>query len=67
MANIKVLIVDDSVVFRSQIKAALEGVAGISVVGVASNGKIAIEKLSQMQVDVVTLDLEMLLALFFRI
>lgn len=54
-----VLIVDDSIVFRSQIKAALEGVAGISVVGVAANGKIALDKLAQLKVDLITLDLEM--------
>lgn len=55
----RVLIVDDSVVFRSQIKAALEGAALIEVVGVANNGKIAIQKLGQLSVDLVTLDMEM--------
>jgi two-component system chemotaxis response regulator CheB len=55
----RVLIVDDSVVFRSQIKAALVGVPGIEVVGVATNGKIALQKLAQSSVDVVTLDMEM--------
>lgn len=55
----RVLIVDDSVVFRSQIKVALEGVPGITVAGVAANGKIALEKMEQSKVDVVVLDLEM--------
>ncbi|MFM8314605.1 MAG: response regulator, partial [Deltaproteobacteria bacterium] len=59
MANINVLIVDDSLVFRSQIKAALTNVPGITVVGSASNGKIALEKLSTLKVDLMTLDLEM--------
>lgn len=55
----KVLIVDDSVVFRSQIAASLQSVNGIEVVGSASNGKIALQRLEQLSVDIVTLDMEM--------
>jgi two-component system chemotaxis response regulator CheB len=55
----RVLVVDDSVVFRSQIKGALEGIEGVEVVGSANNGKIAIQKLQQVPVDLITLDLEM--------
>ena len=56
----RVLIVDDSVVFRSQIKAALEGSALIEVVGAANNGKIALQKLAQKSgVELITLDMEM--------
>lgn len=55
----RVLIVDDSVVYRSQIKAALANQSGIEVVGAASNGKIALEMLDQKPVDVMTLDMEM--------
>jgi len=55
----RVLIVDDSVVFRSQIKSALEGVGNIEVVGTANNGKIALQKLAQSSVDLITLDMEM--------
>lgn len=55
----RVLIVDDSVVFRSQIKASLEGIEGIEVVGAANNGKIALQKLAQSSVDLITLDMEM--------
>jgi two-component system chemotaxis response regulator CheB len=56
----RVLIVDDSVVFRSQIKAALEGSALIEVVGTATNGKTALQKLTQTSgVDLITLDMEM--------
>jgi two-component system chemotaxis response regulator CheB len=57
--TLRVLIVDDSVVFRSQIKMALQEVPAIEVVGVANNGKIALEKLAQNSVDLVTLDMEM--------
>ncbi|WGL59131.1 chemotaxis-specific protein-glutamate methyltransferase CheB [Pigmentibacter sp. JX0631] len=55
----RVLVVDDSVVFRSQIKSALEENSEIVVVAVAANGKIALEKIEQNVVDVVILDLEM--------
>jgi two-component system chemotaxis response regulator CheB len=47
------------VVFRTQIKAALEGVPGIEVAGTANNGKIALQKLTQSSVDLITLDMEM--------
>ncbi|MGZ3742635.1 MAG: chemotaxis-specific protein-glutamate methyltransferase CheB [Pseudobdellovibrionaceae bacterium] len=59
MQKVRVLIVDDSVVFRSQIRSALERCPGIEVVGAANNGKIALQKLEQLSVDVVTLDMEM--------
>lgn len=57
--RIRVLIVDDSVVFRSQIRTAIERCPDIEVVGAANNGKIALQKLEQLSVDVVTLDMEM--------
>lgn len=56
---IKVLVVDDSIVFRTQISASLKDVEGVEVVGTAPNGKIAIQKLGQLSVDLVTLDMEM--------
>ncbi|RZA05080.1 MAG: chemotaxis-specific protein-glutamate methyltransferase CheB [Proteobacteria bacterium] len=59
MPNCRVLIVDDSTVYRSQIRAALEGVPGIEVVGFASNGRLACEVLKGKQVDLITLDMEM--------
>ncbi len=55
----KILVVDDSIVFRSQISASLSGVEGIEIVGTASNGKIAVAKLQQQQIDLITLDMEM--------
>lgn len=56
---IKVLIVDDSVVYRSQIRAALASIPFVEVVGVAHNGKVALERLTQINVDLMILDLEM--------
>lgn len=55
----RILVVDDSVVFRSQIRASLEGDARVQVVGTANNGKIALQRLSQGSVDLITLDMEM--------
>jgi two-component system, chemotaxis family, protein-glutamate methylesterase/glutaminase len=56
---IRVLIADDSVVYRSQIKVALTNLPGVEVVGVAANGKIAIDRLEQNPTDLLILDLEM--------
>lgn len=59
MQPIRILVVDDSIVYRSQIKAALSENKLFEVVGVASNGKLALEKITQMKVDLLILDLEM--------
>jgi two-component system chemotaxis response regulator CheB len=59
MTKVRVLIADDSVVYRSQIKAALSNSPFIEVVGAASNGRFAIERLLQAPVDLLILDLEM--------
>lgn len=56
---LRVLVVDDSVVFRTQISNALAKESGIEVAGTAAHGKIALQKLEQSSVDVVTLDMEM--------
>jgi two-component system, chemotaxis family, protein-glutamate methylesterase/glutaminase len=56
---LRILIVDDSVVFRSQIRSALESSELIEIAGVANNGKVALQKLAQMSVDLVVLDMEM--------
>jgi two-component system chemotaxis response regulator CheB len=55
----KVLVVDDSIVFRSQISTSLSGVENVQIVGSAPNGRIAIQKLQQTTVDLITLDMEM--------
>lgn len=57
--KIKVLIVDDSVVYRSQLRNAISTLDYCEVVAVASNGKMAIERLSQSAIDLMILDLEM--------
>ncbi len=57
----KVLIVDDSVVFRTTISTALSNIAEIEVVGTAANGRVALQKLEQqlVPIDLITLDMEM--------
>ncbi len=59
MDKIKVLIADDSVVYRSQIKMALSNLAWVEVTGVAANGKLALDRMQQAPVDLLILDLEM--------
>lgn len=59
MNKIRLLIVDDSVLFRSQIQLALKDCPDIEIVGAASNGKIACDKMSSQEIDVCTLDIEM--------
>lgn len=55
----RILVVDDSVVFRTQITQSLAGLPNIEVVGSAANGKIALQKIEQLSVDLITLDMEM--------
>ena len=55
----RILIVDDSVVFRSQIKAAVESSMKVTYLATAANGKIALQKLEAEGFDVMTLDMEM--------
>ena len=59
MNTVKVLIADDSVVYRSQVRAALAHFKWIEVVGAASNGRLAIENLKVTRADLLILDLEM--------
>lgn len=55
----RVLVVDDSGFFRRRIAEMLEADARIKVVGMAVNGKEAIEQVARLKPDVVTMDIEM--------
>ncbi len=57
--RIRVLVVDDSVVIRRLVTHALEADPLLEVVGAASNGVIALERIPQLNPDVITLDIEM--------
>ena len=59
MAKARVLVVDDSVVMRKLIGDVIESDADLTVAGVAANGKIALQKIPQVNPDLVTLDVEM--------
>lgn len=57
--KIRVLVVDDSVVIRRLVTHALEQDPVLEVVGAASNGVIALQRIPQFNPDVLTLDIEM--------
>lgn len=57
--KVKVLIADDSVVYRTQLRNAVQMIDYVEVVGVAANGRLAVDKLAHFPVDLLILDLEM--------
>ncbi len=59
MPKHRVLVVDDAVVMRRLLHVALEKEPDIEVVGSAPNGRIALQKITQVNPDIVTLDVEM--------
>ncbi len=56
---VKILVVDDTVIYRKAVSDILEELPDVKVVGVAHNGKIAISKIKSLQPDLLTLDIEM--------
>ena len=56
---IKVLVVDDSSLMRKVIKRILSGNSGIEIVGEAGDGQQALEQISKLKPDVITLDVHM--------
>lgn len=59
MSRIRVLVVDDSAFMRKIITDILAGSPEIEVIGKARNGQEAIEKVTMLRPDVVTMDIEM--------
>jgi two-component system response regulator NreC len=57
--NIKVFLADDHLLFRQGIKALLDKVADIEIVGESSDGKDAIAKVNRLKPDVVLMDITM--------
>jgi len=55
----KVLVVDDTTIYRKIVSDVLSELPGVEVVGVAHNGKIAIAKIATLKPDLLTLDIEM--------
>jgi two-component system chemotaxis response regulator CheB len=59
MNPIRILVVDDSVVMRRVICQILEGDPELEIAGWAANGRLALERIPQVNPDCVTLDVEM--------
>ncbi|MCU0424416.1 MAG: chemotaxis response regulator protein-glutamate methylesterase [Candidatus Kapabacteria bacterium] len=59
MKPIRVLIVDDSAFVRKALSTMLQSEPDIEIVGLANNGKEAVEKTAELKPDIITLDVEM--------
>jgi two-component system, chemotaxis family, protein-glutamate methylesterase/glutaminase len=59
MPLLKVLIVDDSALFRTLLSNILRGIPNCEVIGTASSGQTALQKIIELEPDLVTLDMEM--------
>lgn len=59
MANLRVLLIDDSVVVRRLLTEIISAEPDMDVVGVAATASIGIQKITQVQPDVIVLDVEM--------
>jgi two-component system chemotaxis response regulator CheB len=59
MDLVRVLVVDDTIVYRKIVSDVLKEIPGVEVVGSANNGKIALSRITQLKPDLVTLDIEM--------
>lgn len=57
--KLRVLVVDDTIVYRKAVSDVLALIPGVEVVGVAHNGKIAMSKVATLKPDLLTLDIEM--------
>jgi two-component system, chemotaxis family, protein-glutamate methylesterase/glutaminase len=57
--KLRVLVVDDTIVYRTSISDIIKEIPGAELVGVAHNGKIALAKIETLKPDILTLDIEM--------
>ena len=56
---LKIMVVDDTVVYRKIVSDVIAEIPGAEIVGSAHNGKAALLKLKTLQPDLLTLDIEM--------
>jgi two-component system, chemotaxis family, protein-glutamate methylesterase/glutaminase len=56
---LRVLVADDSSLFRRALADALSTIPDVEVVGSSPNGKLALQKIAELKPDVLTLDIEM--------
>ena len=59
MERVRMLVVDDSTLFRKVVRDVVASHPAVEVVGVASDGRQALEKIEQLQPDLITLDMQM--------
>ncbi len=57
--NLRILVVDDTIVYRKAISDIIEEIPGVELAGVAHNGEIALAKIKTLKPDLLTLDIEM--------
>lgn len=57
--KLRVLVVDDTIVYRKAVSDIIEEIPGVELAGVAHNGKIALAKVKTLKPDILTLDIEM--------
>lgn len=57
--KLRVLVVDDTAVYRKVVTEVLSDIPDIEVIGAANNGKIAMSKIASLRPDILTLDIEM--------
>ncbi len=57
--KLRVLVVDDTIVYRKAVSEIMESLPEVELVGVAHNGKIALSKIKSLKPDLITLDIEM--------
>ena len=58
-ADLRLLIVDDSALYRQAINAVVRDIPAVQIVGIARDGREAIKKIQSLNPDVLTLDVEM--------
>jgi two-component system chemotaxis response regulator CheB len=59
MRPVRVMVVDDSVVVRLLVAEAIRAEKGLELAGTAANGRLAVDKLAEINPDVIVLDVEM--------
>ena len=59
MSDIRVLVVDDQLIYRSALASLLEVVGGYTVVGEADSGEQAVERARALELDLVLMDLRL--------
>jgi two-component system chemotaxis response regulator CheB len=59
VTDLRVLVVDDTIVYRKIVSDILTSIPGVQVVGSANNGKVALSRIEALKPDLITLDVEM--------